>query len=121
MLPNDSIKHGIERFELQKGEQMNATLKYLSVLGVVLALVLAVGITAGRSVHRGDLGTTRVETANSVRELGDTNKQTASKPTSNFSYQPGCKNTVMPCDQVSCLENITCPLNATKTEKEARK
>ncbi|SPF34120.1 exported hypothetical protein [Syntrophobacter sp. SbD1] len=96
---------------------MKATLKYLSVLGVVLALVLTVGVTVGRSVHHRDLGTTRVDTANSVRGVGDLNKQITSKPTSNFSYQPGCGNRVMFCDIVSCLENTSCPLNAMKSEK----
>jgi hypothetical protein len=96
---------------------MKTILKYLSVFGIVLALVLTVGVTVSRSVHRRDLGTTPIGTANSMLELRDLNKQITSKQASNFSHQPDCENRVMPCDIVSCLENTTCSINTVKDER----
>lgn len=94
---------------------MNTTLKYLSVLGIVMALVLIFGVTASRTVHVSDFGY-GLE-ANSVRGAGDPNEEITSKPIPNCPSEPG----VLGCGRVICtipswLETTPCPLNVVNSE-----
>ncbi len=94
---------------------MNTTLKYLSVLGIVMALVLIFGVTASRTDHVRDLGY-GLET-NSVRGAGDPDKEITSNPIPNCPSEPG----VFGCGRVVCtipnlLENTSCPLNVVNSE-----
>jgi len=94
---------------------MNTTLKYLSVLGIVMALVLIFGVTASRTVHIRDFGY-GLE-ANSVRGAGDPDNEITSKTMPNCPSEPG----VFGCGGVVCtipnwLENTSCPLNVVNSE-----
>ncbi len=94
---------------------MNTTLKYLSVLGIVMALVFIFGVTASRTVHVRDFGY-GLE-ANSVRGTGDPDKEITSKPRPNCPSEPG----VFGCGRVICtipswLENTPCTLNVVNSE-----
>src|SRR5208283_78565 len=100
---------------LEKENQMNTTLKYLPVFGIVMALVLIFGVTASRTVHVRDFGY-GLE-ANSVRGAGDLDKEITSKPIPNCPSEPG----VFGCGRIICtipswLENTPCPLNVVNSE-----
>ncbi len=94
---------------------MNTTLKYLSVLGIVMALVLIFGVTASRTVDISDFEYSL--DANSVRGAGVPDKEITSKPIPNYSLEPGvfgCGRVI--CTIPSCYENTACPLDVVNSE-----
>ena len=90
---------------------MNTTLKYLSVLGIVMALVLIFGVIANRAVDIRDFRAITVDPHKSVPGVENPDNDMASKP------KPFCCGgwgVISPIP--SCYENTACPLDLANNE-----
>ncbi len=90
---------------------MNTTLKYLSVLGIVMALMLIFGVTASRTVDIRDFRAIPVDAHKSVRGVENPDNDIASKPKT---FCCGGWGVISPIP--SCYENTACPLNVVNGE-----
>ena len=99
---------------------MNATLKYLTISGVVAALVLAAGVTAGICVNRHSPGAASVDMAAGVRGAGDTHPQAATVPPVAANEQPACGEAAKVCGIPSVLEDAISLSDGVETHKLER-
>jgi hypothetical protein len=97
--------------DFKKGKQMNTTLKYLSVLGIVMALVLVFGLTASRTVGIRHFRAITVDVHESFRGVENPDNDIASKPKT---FCCGGWGVISPIP--SCYENTVCPLDAVNSE-----
>jgi len=90
---------------------MNTTLKYLFVLGIVLAFVFTVGVTISKTVDNRDFSAITVDVHKSFRGVENPDNDIASKPKT---FCCGGWGVISPMP--SCYENTACPLDAVNSE-----
>ena len=90
---------------------MNTTLKHLSVLGIVMALVLIFGVTASRTVAIRDFRAITVDAHKRVRGVENPDNEIASKPKTFCCEDRGVISPIP-----SCYENTACPLDVVNSE-----